>query len=172
MSLACQCVKSCIYSVMLNMCSFLVQKHIHLFLYISSGVGVQRAESSGDHHRRVCGCPDHAALHGSWTAHLEEVDMNTDINTHTNNEFTIHYTSCQSQIIIPWSCYTNIHRHAHVCKHSQTQSLISVNCHTLHHSNPDYSNPMIRGVALWKEYAVMLREWRKLHDHQLRSASF
>lgn len=40
-----------------------------------SGTGVQRTESSGDHRRRVRGRPDHAALHGSRTANLEEVDI-------------------------------------------------------------------------------------------------
>lgn len=42
----------------------------------SSGAGLQRAESSGDHHHRVRGCPHHAALHGGRAADLEKVNRN------------------------------------------------------------------------------------------------
>lgn len=45
----------------------------------SSGPGVQRTEPSGDHRGGVGGRPHHAALHGSGSAHLEEVDMNTHV---------------------------------------------------------------------------------------------
>lgn len=46
-----------------------------VFLCVSSGPGIQWAESGGDHRRGVCGRPDHAALHGVGTANLEEVDI-------------------------------------------------------------------------------------------------
>lgn len=42
-------------------------------LLTSSGAGVQRTESRGDHRGGVRGRSDRAALHGTWPAHLEEV---------------------------------------------------------------------------------------------------
>lgn len=42
-------------------------------LSFPSGAGVQRAEPRGDHRGGVRGRADHAALHGSGPAHLEEV---------------------------------------------------------------------------------------------------
>lgn len=52
---------------------FSVWMYVSVF---SSGAGLQRTESSGDHHHCVRGCPHHAALYGSRTADLEKVNMN------------------------------------------------------------------------------------------------
>lgn len=87
----------------------------------SSGAGIQRTESSGDHRRRVRGCPDHAALHGSWSANLEEVDMPIQSQTITSH--------------CPRLTRTNVHN-THRLSH-----LFGF----LSHANPDYGSSKDRG---------------------------
>lgn len=50
---------------------------IPLFVHTCSGAGVQWTESGGDHRGGVRGRSRHAALDGSRTAHLEEVNVHT-----------------------------------------------------------------------------------------------
>lgn len=117
--------------------------------FISSGTGVQRTESSGDHRRRVRGRADHAALHGSWTANLEEVYAAVNMETIKT-----------LPTIMPLACYTNTHRRT-----TRIDSIASsVICHTLLHHNPDYSNPRIGAKGMCSDGERMARNHTRTGD--------